>query len=513
MLTPLKTMPPAGKTRPFLRSINALLRSLSRTPEDVVLRGRVHQLVSDVLRIAEPSGVNLMGTFAALSTEYDTFEHEDENGIQGEAVPEAAGVVTGHGEEEGDAQGEGNGSAARAGADVEMETEGDAAESAAKGKGKANGNSKSGAGDQEQEKGTTERADQGEASNKPDAVGGVKTGADVEAGIEKSRATTSAADASPSSDPRSGSSVDRTFYTTLWSLQAYLSNPALLCGPAVNVQVPVGDADADAVAGKSKTVEKLETPLETLRRKADTVLAVLYEQTAKEQAVAAAEAARLSNPATRADGARRKDEGRDRVSTTTRADESSSSSRKRKRDDAAASTPARTHGSSTPLPLPGAAADRAGPGFGPGTALESTYFHPRYLTSAHLLPYSLSDVAFRRQVLVQFFILFQFLRSLGPDNKYTVYKPEERKSAPLGGVPRKFSIPDEYGEWLSGAMTKIVGELGRMDGEAGPGAGRAWAGKAKAVLDREHRYVSRQDWLGLAGNGVSGAQKHMGWVG
>lgn len=72
-----------GKALPLLRTINAFLRFLPRTPEDLVFRGRVHQFASSVISIADKSAINLRGDYNEIKTvweEPEVAEVKDENG-------------------------------------------------------------------------------------------------------------------------------------------------------------------------------------------------------------------------------------------------------------------------------------------------------------------------------------------------------------------------------------------------------------------------------------------------
>jgi len=82
-------MPPSrGKALPLLRTINAFLRFLPRTPEDLVFRGRVHQFASSVIGIADKSAINMRGEYAKLQT---TWEAEEARAEAGSDVKEKDG--------------------------------------------------------------------------------------------------------------------------------------------------------------------------------------------------------------------------------------------------------------------------------------------------------------------------------------------------------------------------------------------------------------------------------------
>ena len=66
-----------GKALPLLRTINAFLRFLPRTPEDLVFRGRVHQFASSVIGIADKSAINMRGDNGEVKTTWEESESSD----------------------------------------------------------------------------------------------------------------------------------------------------------------------------------------------------------------------------------------------------------------------------------------------------------------------------------------------------------------------------------------------------------------------------------------------------
>jgi THO complex subunit 1 len=101
-----------GKALPLLRSINAFLRFLPRTPEDLVFRGRVHQFASSVISIADKSAINLRGDYNEIKTIWEEAEAE------GSGSGSAAEVK----EDDGDVEMEGSGSLATSKGGREAET-------------------------------------------------------------------------------------------------------------------------------------------------------------------------------------------------------------------------------------------------------------------------------------------------------------------------------------------------------------------------------------------------------
>ncbi|KAK6908723.1 hypothetical protein I203_102726 [Kwoniella mangroviensis CBS 8507] len=74
-----KDMPASrGKALPLLRTINAFLRFLPRTPDDLVLRGRVHQFASSVISVADKSAINMRGDYAEVRTTWDEEEVKED---------------------------------------------------------------------------------------------------------------------------------------------------------------------------------------------------------------------------------------------------------------------------------------------------------------------------------------------------------------------------------------------------------------------------------------------------
>ena len=75
VIAKVKDMPASrGKALPLLRTINAFLRFLPRTPEDLVFRGRVHQFASSVISIADKSAINLRGDYNEIKTVWEESE-------------------------------------------------------------------------------------------------------------------------------------------------------------------------------------------------------------------------------------------------------------------------------------------------------------------------------------------------------------------------------------------------------------------------------------------------------
>jgi THO complex subunit 1 len=95
----------------------------------------------------------------------------------------------------------------------------------------------------------------------------------------------------------------------------------------------------------------------------------------------------------------------------------------------------------------------------------------------------LADPSFRRQILVQYFILFQFLLHLTPGTA--------SKQAFTGGMPKTFVIESSDETWVRETVSSIREELRRM-----PPDGPRFEKTVLSIITRESHYVSAtcHDW-------------------
>lgn len=367
----LQNMPASrGKALPLLRIINSFLRCLPRTPEDLVFRGRIHQFAGSVISVADKSAVNMRGDYNDIQTTWEEDERlaEDE---KGDEKPD--GEENGDGEEKMEDGVEG---------DVEMK--------------------------QEEVKEGDEQVDE-----KEEGDGEMKVEEKKEEEKKDEPPTTPPAIIPESSEPD--------FYSTLWSLQQYFSNPPTLDGP------PTGTPAL--------------TPFALFKSKTDFVLPRLFEQTLKEKATSGTEVSTSSSTT---------------KTSTSPSTSTSPTSRKRKRAAITTTTEA---------------ADE-----------DDSFFHPHYLTGRRLLSHELADPSFRRQILVQYFILFQFLLNLTPASA--------AKQAFTGGMPKTFVIGQEDQEWVKKKVQAIREELRKMGRD-----GKSFESTVLSVITRERHYVSIRSWF------------------
>lgn len=103
------------------------------------------------------------------------------------------------------------------------------------------------------------------------------------------------------------------------------------------------------------------------------------------------------------------------------------------------------------------------------------FFHPRFLTGKRLFEYELADSSFRRQILVQYFILFQFLLNLTPAHA--------GKQAFTGGMPRTFTLEQADEQWVKSKIGGIKEELKRIIG------GTSFEDTVFSIIRQEAHYV------------------------
>lgn len=112
-----------------------------------------------------------------------------------------------------------------------------------------------------------------------------------------------------------------------------------------------------------------------------------------------------------------------------------------------------------------------------GPDAETEVVFPRYLTARALLRHELADTGFRRQVLLQYFILFQFLLNLTPG--------VASKQQATGGMPKSFIIDDDAARWIKSTVSRIRDELKRIDSTDG----LRFEETVVELMNRERRYA------------------------
>ena len=105
------------------------------------------------------------------------------------------------------------------------------------------------------------------------------------------------------------------------------------------------------------------------------------------------------------------------------------------------------------------------------TEATQSYFFPKFLTSRNLLSLELADPAFRRQILVQTLILFQYLLA---------FIPNGHLSSTI--VTQKLGPVDEA--WIKEMRFKVTMELESMGG-----GGKLFRATVELILRREQNWV------------------------
>ncbi|GAA5911245.1 hypothetical protein JCM8208_004307 [Rhodotorula glutinis] len=109
------------------------------------------------------------------------------------------------------------------------------------------------------------------------------------------------------------------------------------------------------------------------------------------------------------------------------------------------------------------------------------YFFPKFLTSRNLLDLELSDPSFRRQILVQLLILFQYLLSLTPSARARTAALPVTNQPALS--PHVLGADDE--KWVRELRSRTLDEMDDMQG------GRRFRKAVMVVLTREQNWT---DW-------------------
>ncbi|GAA5937220.1 hypothetical protein JCM1841_002330 [Sporobolomyces salmonicolor] len=109
------------------------------------------------------------------------------------------------------------------------------------------------------------------------------------------------------------------------------------------------------------------------------------------------------------------------------------------------------------------------------------YFFPKFLTSRNLLTLELADPAFRRQILLQTLILFQYLLSFTPSAR------ARAQALPMTNASAfpSFTLSPEDEAWVTELRQQALGEMESMEG------GKTFRRAVESVLQREQNWT---DW-------------------
>ncbi|KAI9846789.1 MAG: hypothetical protein M1837_003638 [Sclerophora amabilis] len=109
----------------------------------------------------------------------------------------------------------------------------------------------------------------------------------------------------------------------------------------------------------------------------------------------------------------------------------------------------------------------------------TTGFNPKYLTSRDLFDLEVSDLAFRRHILVQALILLDFLQSLAPKSKAKLGNLHPQNKSVL----YQFTLSDEDARWASETRATVAAYL-----QQGP-EGKFYYRMVDTVLSRDKNWV------------------------
>ena len=113
-------------------------------------------------------------------------------------------------------------------------------------------------------------------------------------------------------------------------------------------------------------------------------------------------------------------------------------------------------------------------------------FFPKYLTGRNLFEYELRDATFRRHVLAQYLVLFQYLRSFTQSQKDK--RAEWKNKAMINSQPisaQAFVLDEADERWIRDAWRMVMGLLNLITPQ-----GRVFADSIMQVLRREARWIN-----------------------
>lgn len=112
-------------------------------------------------------------------------------------------------------------------------------------------------------------------------------------------------------------------------------------------------------------------------------------------------------------------------------------------------------------------------------------FFPKYLTGRNLFEYELRDATFRRHVLAQYLVLFQYLRSFTQSQKDKRAEWKNKAMINLQPISAQAFVLDEADEhWIQDTWRMVVGLLNLI-----PPQGKVFADSMLQVLRREARWI------------------------
>uniref|UniRef100_V5EE91 Nuclear matrix protein n=1 Tax=Kalmanozyma brasiliensis (strain GHG001) TaxID=1365824 RepID=V5EE91_KALBG len=290
--------------------------------------------------------------------------------------------------------------------------------------------------------------------------------------------------------------VDYDFYELFWKVQRFFANPPLLMGaqdssrPSTRSATPVEAGEADRLdSDDDPAPDGAKGAMAELRISTAKILKLFGAVTKREKELAgaaSAEEAKLSgNTGT--------------ASQTASGSVTPSSSKRRlengttntgyiagrligNKDDGPASKRlrpdildgVRTNGTDADEDME----ETTGSAEAEAAATESGHFFPTYLTGRKLFEYEIRDTSFRKHILVQYFVLFQYLLSFTPTAKESW---KEWKNKALQAL---FTLEDADERWIRSTWREIQALIREIQPD-----GRLFLESVLEVLKRETNWI------------------------
>ncbi|SJX64628.1 related to nuclear matrix protein p84 [Sporisorium reilianum f. sp. reilianum] len=291
--------------------------------------------------------------------------------------------------------------------------------------------------------------------------------------------------------------VDYEFYELFWKVQRFFSNPPLLMGasdssrPSTRNTTPAEGADVDhANLDKDPAPDGAKGAMAELRISTAKILKLFGAVTKREKELAGAAKAEEAKYSGSKGGASRAASGSATPLSNKRNNDNGTTNtgyiagnwigqkrdeppRKRARPDIVDGVSTHSADADEEMAEQVSSVEEA-----EADAAERGHFFPTYLTGRKLFEYEIRDTSFRKHILVQYFVLFQYLLSFTPLAKES-WKDWKNKT-----LQALFTLEDADERWIRSTWREIQGLIREIQPD-----GRLFLESVLEVLKREANWI------------------------
>lgn len=298
-------------------------------------------------------------------------------------------------------------------------------------------------------------------------------------------------DADKDADPAALAAKDDHFYTSFWSLQQYFANPPSLLAPAQEEQEE--PLLASTSGAPQTSADKLRQEAATTSSRNGSPSGSSTPQHASAEAAREGDDEEGDDPSTMSGTPAPPAAPFDTFRATTRRimDVFSEASTREKELEQAERAAATSSGSSSAKKrkreemLQNAAGSDVAEAAKVGSTEQEGAF-PKYLTGRRVFEYQLRNPAFRRHVLLQYLILFQYLLTFNPQLKAKSADWKNKQLLLAHPTVADYTLSEEDEQWIRKSWREIITLLE----ETGPTSdGRKFKNAALQTLRRETRWI------------------------